>query len=138
MGEIADAAKLLVELVYKPFRVLGGWLRRRRLAREDRERRIRFLIGLPEQLKAVVVEFHAKGAHTLRREPFDADVQQLTRMRVLTRGAGAGGYDAADSWMTLDTGLWSVLEEAIARDAALAALELAAQQQAYQYAIDDH
>lgn len=102
------------------FAWLFGHVAGRRRARARRRGLIGRLTGLPDELKAVLVDFHMQGAHTLRGDPSAPAIRQLRLMKLVLVGEGGGTYDAVDAYLTVAGEVWDVIGEWVERDPAVA------------------
>ena len=93
---------------------VGGWFAGRwalrRSCRERRAKIITHLNGLPNECKAVLLDFHEKRVHTLRGPPCDPPVRLLISQGIITHGPGGGTYDAVDSYLSIRPDVWDVMD----------------------------
>jgi hypothetical protein len=110
LSTILDAAKWIGGGIV----AIGSWLAGRwalrHSQRERRKRIVRHLHGLPNECKAVLLEFHEKGAHTLRGDPYAPPMRVLISQGVVTHGPGGGTYDAIDCYLTVKSEVWDVMD----------------------------
>lgn len=112
-----ELVKWVLFAVVSPLLVwIGGVLRGRNAERRDRDRRMRFLRGLPSQNKAVLVEFCVQGTHTLRLDPTADGCKLLVAQQILIAGPGGGSYDAVDRYLTIAPEYWELMDEWARRD----------------------
>jgi len=94
--------------------VAGGWIAGRwtlrRSRRERRNRIIKHLHGLPDECKAVLLEFYKQGVRTLRGAPHDPPMRVLISQGIVNRGPGGGTYDAVDSYLSIKPEVWDVMD----------------------------
>lgn len=88
-------------------RAFAKWLQRKREENDP----LTFLKGLPDEVKAVMVNYQIQGCHTLRLDPMHPSVQYLLRQGVLTHeGVGTiGGFGAVNAFMKIKPRVWSVM-----------------------------
>lgn len=91
--------------------------RRRSSARRRKERIIQHLSGLPLEAKAVLIEFHQNGAHTMRCDPFERAIKVLVNQGVIIPGPGGGTYDAVDRYFSIRPEIWELIEDWVIADA---------------------
>ena len=89
---------------------LGNRISARLGERRERHRLIRYLAGLPNELKAVLVPYYVDGAHTLGGNPSDPAVAQLRHMGLIAVGVGRGTYDVVNAWLALRQDVFEVLD----------------------------
>ena len=92
-----------------------AWSRRQKL-KAEKDRLLRIMVGLPDEMKAVLAAYHLQGAHTLRLDPTHSQVAQLVRLGLLAPGEGAGTYAAICRWVVLKEPFWNLLGEWLAQD----------------------
>lgn len=112
---IIDAVKWLSGAIIAGAGWFAGRWALRRSRRQKREQLLRYLDGLPSESKAVLLEFHDKGVHTLRGAPYDSPIRLLISHGVLIHGPGGGTYDAVDSYLTIRHDVWGVMDEWVTR-----------------------
>lgn len=92
-------------------RVSALWAKRGR-----RGKLIRYLAGLPPELKAVLAVHHVQRAHTVGGDPSDPAVMQLANLGLLRKGVGRGSYDAVNAYLVLRTDVFDSLGRLLAED----------------------
>lgn len=103
---LAIYGTLVAPLVIVAGRRIDAWLKRRARRREL----IRYLAGLPLDLKAVLAEYHAEGTHTRPGNPVEQAVMQLSDLGLLRRGTSSGAYAAVSSYLVLRADVFAVLD----------------------------
>lgn len=101
---------------------LGGWFQSWSGKRRKTKALVAYLAGFPPEAKAKLVEFYYHRAHTLRGNPMDPVVRLLVRRQVLSVGPGGGTYDAVDSYLTIRSDVWEVMNNWMVDD--LVAIQL--------------
>jgi len=99
-------------LIQKSWSAVSKWRQRKRAENNV----ILFLEGLPQEVKAVVVNYKLQGCHTLRLDPLDHSVQYLIQTGVLRYCGAAGGYSAVNGFLALEKRIWPLLDRWAAED----------------------
>ena len=111
-----------VAIIAPLFGALGGWLRswwlEWRSAKRRKKNIVSTLSGLPPEAKAVLIDFHQNGTHTMRVDPGHPAVRVLVSSGVLVVGPGGGTYDAVDRYCTIKPHLWELMDDWMLDDAA--------------------
>jgi hypothetical protein len=85
--------------------VIIGWLvywwRRAQRRREVYQTRVRYVTGLPDECRGVLMEFVRHG-HKVALPPYNPFVEILTKDGVIHKHSSAGTYDAASYYFTID------------------------------------
>lgn len=112
-----DSAKFLWGAIIAPvlgwlgYFVRAMWKRKRR-----KEFLVNFLSGLPLEAKSVLIDFYQEGTHTMRGNPYSPAVSLLVERGIVTRGPGAGGYSAANSYLSIRPDIWEVMHAWVVTD----------------------
>ncbi len=88
-----------------------SWLAGRRRERNRIRSLVGRLRGLPQDLKAVLVQFQMQGAHTVAGNPSAPAIRQLRAMRIISVGEGRGSYDAVDAYLSIAGDVWDVFDK---------------------------
>ncbi|NMG31276.1 super-infection exclusion protein B [Aromatoleum evansii] len=88
-----------------------------RSAKRRKKNIITLLSGLPPESKAVLIDFYEQGTHTRRTDPGDPAVRVLVSSGFLLPGPGGGTYDAIDSYLTIKSNIWEVMDDWVVMDA---------------------
>nr|WP_320131969.1 hypothetical protein [uncultured Holophaga sp.] len=91
--------------------VQQGW--GRHLKRVERKQKkvnlITYLCGLPDEMKAVLLQHHIKGAHTLKGNPGDLATAELIRQGILRLGGAGGEFASVNSYLSVRPDIWEVM-----------------------------
>ncbi|MES9830526.1 MAG: super-infection exclusion protein B [Candidatus Thiodiazotropha sp.] len=121
-GNIELLQWLYVAIIAPLLGALGGWVHSWWVARVKAKRRkdrfIKALSGLPPESKAILIDFHNHGAHTLRADPFDPPIRLLIKSGYMERASRGGTHNAIDSYLTIHPDIWEVMDDWLLADAA--------------------
>ena len=112
-----------VAIVAPLFGWLGGAFAARRTAKRRKKAIFRELSGLPKEAKAILVDFHNQGTHTLRGDPSAPIMRVLIQRRIIVEGSGGGTYDAVDRYLSITPQVWEEMDDWIRSDISLVGLK---------------
>ncbi|XZG69256.1 hypothetical protein ACTSKR_11390 [Chitinibacteraceae bacterium HSL-7] len=115
-----DTLKWLFVVIIAPLLgALGGWLRTAWMQRRAAKGRIKntliLLCGLPPEMKAVLIDFHQQGTHTLRDDPTDPAIQFLIAAGFLVP-TRTGPHHAIDCYLSIKPDIWEVMDDWVSAD----------------------
>lgn len=110
--QLIETARWMWPLMIAP---ILGWISGRIAASRNTKRTkktlIRYLAGLPPEMKSKLINFHNHRTHTLRGDPGSPAMQWLVQHRLVSVGTGGGTYDAIDCYLSIRPDIWEVMDD---------------------------
>lgn len=119
-SSVTEIIKTGWTLIVAPvFGWFAGKLGARRQIKRQKKAIIQDLVGLPMECKAILVQFLAQKAHTIRTDPGSPPMCVLIQRGIVDRGPGGGTYDAIDCYMSIRPDFWEVMDDWVFWDKSL-------------------